>query len=113
MQEMLDSEDVLVVLNLFSKQNKNYNEICIAASKIASFSFYIDGDISVKELGGNCGCHQYNVIKYCSIKSNSLFQKHKRRCVFLLIFLVIQVFFIFVFFIIFLSEVSHLSLLMS
>ena len=80
MQEMLDSEDVLVVLNLFSKQNKNYNEICIAASKIASFSFYIDGDISVKELGGNCGCHQYNVIKYCSIKSKSkLIPKTKKK----------------------------------
>jgi len=94
---MLDSEDVLVVLNLFTKKNKNYNEICIAASKIASFSFYIDGDISVKELGVNCGCHQHNVIKYCSIKSNSLFQKHKRRCVFSLIFLVIQVYIFFLY----------------
>lgn len=45
MQEMLDSMvDTSVVC---------HSDICIPARKIAAYSFYIDGEVFVKELGGN------------------------------------------------------------
>jgi hypothetical protein len=50
---MVDSVEIFEVHIFFSKQKKNYDKMCIAACKIPSFNFDIDGDVFLKYLSGN------------------------------------------------------------